>query len=56
MGHEPREDHEDGRGGEEVVPQGPDGHQEGNGVPSHVGGPGEGGDGEGLQLELDQLG
>ena len=56
MGDEPREDHQDGRGGEEVVPQGPNGHKEGDGIPSHIGGAGEGGDGQGLQLKLNQLG
>ena len=56
VGDEPREDHQDGRGGEEVVPQGPNGHKEGDGIPSHIGGAGEGGDGQGLQLKLNQLG
>ena len=30
VGNEPREDHEDGRGGRKVVEKGPDGNQEGN--------------------------
>ena len=39
-----------------MVAQGPDGDQEGDGVPAHVGGAGEGRHGEGLQRQLNKLG
>ncbi len=54
LGHEPREGGQDGRGSEEVVPQGSHGDQEGDVLPEHAGGAGARGDGEGLQQQHQQ--
>ena len=36
MGYEPREDHQDGRGGKEVVKERSPGYQESHGLPRYV--------------------